>query len=105
MSVSSEWAFSQGRITISKWWNQLKGDIVEALQCVKCSIHHNLLFHEPGPSPLMEGELKDFDTDTEDEIGENLGVDVADNEDALDTLLLEDENNYKLDFEIELDNN
>ena len=32
-------------------------------------------------------QLKDFDTDTEDEIGEKLGVDVVDNEDAWDTLL------------------
>ncbi|KIK31598.1 hypothetical protein CY34DRAFT_39380, partial [Suillus luteus UH-Slu-Lm8-n1] len=31
-SVSSERAFSQGGITISKRWNRLKGDIVEALQ-------------------------------------------------------------------------
>ncbi|KIK33711.1 hypothetical protein CY34DRAFT_32916, partial [Suillus luteus UH-Slu-Lm8-n1] len=34
-SVSSEQAFSQGGITISKRRNRLKGDIVEALQCVK----------------------------------------------------------------------
>ena len=37
-SVSSERAFSQGGITISKWRNRLKGDIVEMLQCVKCAI-------------------------------------------------------------------
>ena len=32
-SVSSKHAFSQGGITINKWRNRLKGDIVEALQC------------------------------------------------------------------------
>jgi len=37
-SVSSERAFSQGGITISKRRSCLKGDIVEALQCIKCAI-------------------------------------------------------------------
>ena len=36
---------------------------------------------------------------------EKLGVDVADNEDAWDTLLLEDDHNYESGFEIELENN
>ena len=39
-SVSSEWAFSSAGITISKHRNQLKADIVEALQCLKCLIKH-----------------------------------------------------------------
>ncbi len=43
-SVSSERAFSQGGITISKRRSHLKGDIVEALQCIKCAIWHDLLF-------------------------------------------------------------
>ena len=34
-SVSSECAFSSAGITVSKRRNQLKGDIVEALQCMK----------------------------------------------------------------------
>ena len=33
-SISSEHAFLQGGITISKWCSRLKGDIVEALQCI-----------------------------------------------------------------------
>jgi hypothetical protein len=37
-SISSEWAFSSTGITISKCCNNLKGDIVEALQCLKCMI-------------------------------------------------------------------
>ena len=56
-SVSSERAFSQGGITIRKRWNRLKGDIVGALQCVKCAIRHDLLFREPGPSSIFEAEV------------------------------------------------
>jgi hypothetical protein len=55
-SVSSERAFLQGGITISKCRNCLKGDIVEALQCVKCAIRHELLFREPAPSSILEAE-------------------------------------------------
>jgi hypothetical protein len=64
-SVSSERAFSQGGITISKHCNRLRGDIVEALQCVKCAIHHNLLFYEPGPSSLAEEEPDEFEVEVE----------------------------------------
>ncbi|KAJ7730112.1 ribonuclease H-like domain-containing protein, partial [Mycena maculata] len=46
-SVSSERAFSSAGITISKRRNHLKGDIVEALQCLKCLIRKDLLFREP----------------------------------------------------------
>lgn len=42
-SVSSEHMFSSARITISKHRNRLKGDIVEALQCLKCLLCHNLI--------------------------------------------------------------
>ena len=45
-SVSSERAFSSAGITISKRRNRLKPDVVEALQFLKCSYHHNLLFRE-----------------------------------------------------------
>ena len=58
-SVSSERAFSQGGITISKRRNCLKGDIVEALQCIKCAIRHDLVFREPAPSSTLELEEHD----------------------------------------------
>ena len=45
-SVSSEQAFSSASITISKHHNRLKGIIVEALQCLKCLYHNDLIFHE-----------------------------------------------------------
>ena len=56
-SVSSERAFSQGGLTITKSRNRLKGDIVEALQCIKCAIRHDLLFRESAPSSLVEANL------------------------------------------------
>ena len=72
LSVSSEQTFSQGGITISKRRNHLKGDIVEALQCIKCAIWHDLPFKECAPSLISEveeepedvgasGDLKDVD--------------------------------------------
>jgi hypothetical protein len=90
-SVSSERMFSQGGITISKHRNCLKGDIVEALQCIKCAIRHDLLFREPAPSSIMETE------EASDEELENVsaGKEPAEESDieefALDGLLIEDE--------------
>jgi hypothetical protein len=45
-SVSSERAFSVAGTTISKCHNWLKGDIVKALQCLKCLYHKDLIFCE-----------------------------------------------------------
>lgn len=83
-SISSERAFSQGGITISKRRNRLKGDIVEMLQCMKCAIRHDLLFREPGPSSILEAEFDDGSRD-----GEDSGEDDQDVWD--DDLLLEGE--------------
>ena len=58
-SVSSEHAFSSAGITLSKWCNQLKGDIVEALQCLKCMYHNNLIFREVVVAKDEEAELED----------------------------------------------
>jgi hypothetical protein len=68
-SVSSERAFSQGGITITKHRNRLKGDIVEALQCLKCAIREDLLFREPAPSSIVEMELDDDGEDLTDAVG------------------------------------
>ena len=88
-SVSSKRAFSQGGITISKLRNRLKGDIVEALQCIKCGIRHDLLFREPGLSSRSE----DDDEDLKDILGGDLGnPDESDVEEfSWDDLLIEDE--------------
>jgi hypothetical protein len=84
-SVSSEHAFSQGGITISKCQNRLKGDIVEALQFLKCCVRQDLIFHEPAPSSSLEVELEgDADGVNESSDGE------SDLEDRWDGLLIED---------------
>ena len=59
-SVSSERAFSSAALTITKRRNCLKGDVVEALQVMKCLLRHDLVFREPGPSSRTENTL-DFD--------------------------------------------
>ena len=58
-SVSSERAFSSAGITISKRRNRLKGDIVEALQCMKAIYNGGLLFREVKSSSEVEKELDD----------------------------------------------
>ena len=68
-SVSSERAFSSAGITISKRRSRLKGDIVEALQCLKCMIHKNLIFRlDPAISIADEIAEEDMFTD----VGDNL---------------------------------
>jgi hypothetical protein len=60
-SVSSERAFSSAGITISKRRNRLKGDIVEAMQCLKSIYHNHLLFREVLVSSKVESELDEQD--------------------------------------------
>ena len=62
-SVSSERAFSQGGLTITKRRSRLKGDIVEALQCIKCGIRQDLLFRDAPPSSAMETTLNQVEED------------------------------------------
>jgi hypothetical protein len=83
-SVSSERAFSQGGLTITKSRNRLKGDIVEALQCIKCAIRHDLLFREPAPSSLFEADLGNGGS-------EGNGSDGAASEVGWDEKLIDDE--------------
>lgn len=86
-SVSSERAFSSAGITITKWRNRLKPDIVEALQFLKCLYHHDLLFREEASTQFEVEELED--PDTEDIMAENKGwdrmvEDLADDEGFID---------------------
>jgi hypothetical protein len=97
-SVSSERTFSQGGITISKCHNHLKGDIIKAIQCVKCAICHDLLFHEPGPSSLVKDEPDELEFETEP--GENSEGNI--DEEGWDTLFLE-ENDDDLESDDEID--
>jgi len=61
-SVSSERAFSAAGITISKRRNRLKGDIVEALECLKCMFHNDIIFRDVPISEEVEAELDGMDT-------------------------------------------
>lgn len=72
-SVSSERAFSSAGITISKHRNRLKGDIVEALQFLKCTIHSELLFQAPAPSLILEEMLEGTDDDEEEKANSTAG--------------------------------
>jgi hypothetical protein len=60
-SVSSERAFSSAGITISKRRNRLKGDIVEALQCMKMIYRSDLIFREVPLLKELEQELEDLE--------------------------------------------
>ncbi|KAG5334160.1 hypothetical protein C0989_004256, partial [Termitomyces sp. Mn162] len=73
--------------------NQSKGDIVEALQCLKCAIQYDLFFREPGPSSVYEAELRKLEND------ENDGGPGT--EEGWDELLSDDKDN--LDMGIDLD--
>ena len=80
-SVSSEHAFSSAGITITKRRNQLKPDVVEALQFLKCTYHRDLLFREE-PSTQFEvdesglGDVEDFMEDNLNGLGEKAGWDT-----------------------------
>ena len=87
-SVSSERAFSQGGITISKRRNRLKGDLVEALQCVKCAIRHDLLFRTPAPSSILEAEVGEDTQDSRDDDESDDGENV---EKGWDLMLIDDD--------------
>jgi len=78
--------------------NRLKGDIVEALQCVKCSIRHDLLFREPGPSSSTE-EFDGFEIEMDPNEKPSKGDDEEEGWEAL--FLDEDEDDVELDFEID----
>ena len=73
---------------IRKWHSRLKGDIVEALQCVKCSLCNDLLLCELGPSSLVEVEPDDFEIEVE---AEKTAVDEDLDEEGWDALFLEED--------------
>ena len=99
-SVSSKRVFSQSGITISKQCSQLKGDIVEALQCVKCSLRNNLLFCKPSPSSVTEVESDEFEMEVEDDRQE-MKDDDGDENGWDDLFLEEDDANLELDADME----
>lgn len=92
-SVSSERVFSSAGITISKRRNRLKGDIVEALQALKCMIHKNLLFRE---EPSASAELDELDSDGEDT--DDRPPDDPDDEKGWDDLVIDLESDSDTDL-------
>jgi hypothetical protein len=92
-SVSSERAFSSAGLTISKQRNRLKGDIVEALQCLKCMYHNDLIFRDVVVATEEEEDLEDMDLEL---VGENGGNnDVGEGSSTWDELLADDEDMYE----------
>ena len=67
-SVLSKHVFSSAEITITKCHNWLKLDIVEALQFLKCTYHHNLLFCEKPSTQLEVDESGDLEEVNEDSV-------------------------------------
>jgi hypothetical protein len=53
--------FSSAGLTISKRRNRLKGDIVEALQCLKCMYHNDMIFRDVLVATQEEEDLEDMD--------------------------------------------
>lgn len=98
-SVSSERAFSQGGITISKRRNRLKGDIVEALQCLKCSLRHDLLFREAAPTSLSEQAIQEPESEEEEEA--NIPAPMEDKLEVIgwDGLFLDDDEDIDTQYE------
>ena len=103
-SVSSERAFSSAGITISKRRNRLKGDIVEALQGLKCLIREDLLFREiPGMDEPDDENDADTSAQTDsvrggaDKVSGHVSAegDAVDEDDSWDKLVdtLDDEHN------------
>ena len=51
---------------IRKHHNQLKGDVVEALQFIKCLLWNYLIYHELQPSSILEQVLEGVPEDDKD---------------------------------------
>jgi len=87
-SVSSECVFSSAGITISKHRNQLKADIVEALQCLKCLYHNDLIFHDVVDATQVEKDMEEL----EDILDNSYGNDDANEEEwSWDKLLVDED--------------
>lgn len=69
-SVPSEQAFSSAGITISKCCNRLKPDVVEALQCLKFMIKHDLFFHLDPSVAADEMEQEEAALQLDSEVGD-----------------------------------
>ena len=84
-SVLSECAFSSAGITITKDRNCLKGDIVKALQFIKCLLQKDLVFWESALEHDLEVIDDNSDVDWVDKNNhrcwDSLLIDVEDSDD------------------------
>lgn len=96
-SVSSERTFSSAGLTISKHRNRLKGDIVEALQCLKCMFHNDLIFQKVVSATQEEEDLEDMDLELAGGDGPDGpdGKQVVEGFTTWDALLSDDEDMYE----------
>ena len=60
-SVSSKCTFSVARITITKCQNRLHGDIVKALQFLKCLIRRDIIYQDVPTQSALEYELENVE--------------------------------------------
>jgi hypothetical protein len=77
-SVSGEQSFSAAGITISKHCNQLQEDIVEALQCIKCLYHEDIIFCEVLTSTEVEADMDLTEMILDNSYGNKADLDVLD---------------------------
>ena len=90
-SVSSERAFSSAGITISKHRNRLKGNIVEALQCLKCIYRNDLIFRE-----VITALEEKFDMETDELLYLATDIDIEKNKEFSWDSILDDDDNSDL---------
>ena len=89
-SVSSERSFSAAGITISKRRNRLKEDIVEALQCLKCLYHEDIIFREVVTVAEMEAEMDSNETCLDQAYGNKADLDEAEDAFSWDQYIIDD---------------
>lgn len=95
-SVSSERSFSAAGITISKRRNRLKEDIVEALQCLKCLYHEDIIFREVFTSSEVEADMDITEILFDNSYGNKADLGVIDKDDfSWDQLVLDDDSDIE----------
>jgi hypothetical protein len=91
-SVSSERAFSSAGLTITKRRSRLKGDIVEALQVLKCKIKGSAIMRSAAePSLAREEDLESKEAEEDNAMTEVERVVAEGDSDDEDFLLSDDE--------------
>lgn len=90
-SVSSERSFSAAGITISKHCNRLKEDIIEALQCLKCLYHEDIIFREVVTVAEIEAEMDDAETCLDQAYGNKVDLDKEEDVFSWDQYIIDED--------------